>query len=188
MIMSIGVEKRLITVEEYHKMAEVGILKPEDRVQLINGEIYTMSLVSSLHAAHVKRLNNLFNKILGARTIIGVQDPITIGDHSEPEPDISILHFRKDFYANDHPNPEDVHFLIEVSLSTIRLDKAVKKKLYSSANIPEYWIVNLEEEQVEIYRQPINGEYATEQILNKEDTIFLEKFDLKIEVAKLVLF
>ena len=90
--MSSGVEKRLITVEEYHKMAEAGILTEDDRVELINGEIYTMSPITSRHAAHVKRIRTYLQDIFKNKVTLGVQDPVVIGDSSEPEPGISVLH------------------------------------------------------------------------------------------------
>ena len=104
MIVHLG--KRLLSVEEYHKMGEFGILNPDDRVELIKGEIIKKSPYKSAHTSCVKRITALMYKLLGNRVIIGVQDPVTIQDHSEPEPDIALLNYSEDFYADHHPKPE----------------------------------------------------------------------------------
>lgn len=184
--MSIGIAKRLITVEEYHKMAEVGILTEDDRVELINGEIYAMSPITSLHAANVKGIRTFLQDLIGNKAVFGVQDPIVLGGSSEPEPDISVLHFRKDFYAEKHPTAEDIYFLIEVSMSTVRFDKNIKGPLYASSNIPEYWIVNLEKEQIEIYRNPKGNQYMERKIYREDDSILLENFGAEIEVSDII--
>ncbi len=182
--MSVPVAKRLLAVAEYYKMAEVGILTEDDRVELINGEIFEMSPISSLHASHVKRLNILFGRLLFGQVIIGVQDPVSLNAFSEPEPDISVVRLREDLYAEHHPRPTDIFLLIEVSLTTLGFDREMKLPLYATAEIPEFWIVNLEEKQVEIYRQPKNGKYLSQTTLRPGDNIFLEKFDLKIPVIE----
>lgn len=184
--MSIEVATRLITVKEYHKMAEAGILTDDDRVQLIDGIIYTMSPVTSLHAAHVKRINRLLSKTLGDQACIGVQDPIQIGETSEPEPDISVLHFREDYYIEKHPVPSQIFFLIEVSSSTVHFDKKIKSRLYASADIPEYWIINLEEEQIEVYQNPNGNRYMYEKIYRRGDDIYLKNFDMEIKAEQIL--
>ena len=153
--MSVHIAKRLLTDAEYHKMAEAGILTKDDRVELINGEIITMGPINSLHAGRVNRIATLFHQLLPFnKAVIAVQNPVTFDDHSEPEPDISILHFRNDYYSGSHPTPEEVYLIIEVANSSILYDREVKSLLYAKANIPEYWIINLEKEEIEIFHQP----------------------------------
>ncbi|MEK7702599.1 MAG: Uma2 family endonuclease [Nitrospirota bacterium] len=152
--MSIQLEKRAFTSDEYHRMGEAGILSEDDRVELIEGEIIQMSPIGKHHASCVNRLNRILNMELGALAIISVQNPIRIGNFSEPQPDIVLLKPRTDFYAEQAPTAEDVLLLIEVADTSIEYDRTVKIPLYAAANISEVWIVNLQEGQVEVYSEP----------------------------------
>lgn len=146
--------KYKLSVANYHKMAETGILLPEDRVELINGEIYQKSPIKSLHAGSVKIINAFLSQY-NEQYVISIQDPIIIDDFSEPEPDIALLKYRADFYTESNPTATEVLWIIEVSDSTLRYDRTIKKELYAKANIAEYWIVNLVDRCLEVYRTPI---------------------------------
>lgn len=156
--------KRLFNIEEYHKMAEIGIFGEGERLELIEGEIFKMSPVGKRHAAHVKRLNKIFNQCLGERVLISVQDPVELNDKSEPLPDIALLQPREDFYESGHPQPKDILLLVEVADTTIEYDRKIKIPLYARSNIIEVWLVNIDEQAVEVYRQPAANEY---QIIQK---------------------
>ncbi|MEM6628762.1 MAG: Uma2 family endonuclease [Bacteroidota bacterium] len=184
--MVVNVEKRLLTVAEYHKMAEVGILDPDDRVELIKGEIIKMSPLNSPHTSPVKRITSLMYQLFGNRLTISVQDPITIEDHSEPEPDIALLAFSKDFYAERHPRPEDVILLIEVADSTVAKDQQLKLPLYAEAGIKEYWIVNIVEKQLEVYQQPKDSSYTIQKIYTSRDQVRLENLGATINVNSIL--
>lgn len=160
---------KIFTVAEYYKLAEVGILKDTDKVELINGEIITMSPMNAPHAGMVARLARLLIKNVDEKATMLIQSPIRIDDHSEPEPDLIVAKFSLDDYSNDHPTPKETHIVIEVSDSTLEKDRTIKVPLYATANIPEYWIVNLVDEQIEIYRQPKKGEYHFKQIISEKD-------------------
>ncbi len=140
-------------------MAWAGILSEDDRVELIEGEIVEMPPIGSRHAACIKRLNNLFSRQVGGRAIVGVQDPIRLGEHSEPQPDVTLLRYRPDFYAGSHPGPEDILLLVEVSESSPEYDRQVKVPLYGRAGIREVWLVDLAAEAVEVYRGPSSEGY-----------------------------
>lgn len=150
--MASSVQRIQFTVEEYYKMAGTGILKPEDRVELIHGEIFRMSPINSLHAGIVNFFTRRLLKALEGKASVCIQNPLSIDEHSEPQPDVLVTHFRQDDYRNHHPRPEDVLLLIEVSDATLRLDRDTKLPLYARAGIPECWIVNLRKKQIEIYR------------------------------------
>ncbi len=184
--MAVQVERQRFTVEDYYKMAEVGILKPEDRVELINGEIIKMSPIKSQHAGHVTRLNALLSKLIGDLAIVSVQNPIRIDDFSEPEPDIALLKPLADFYTVHHPGPEDVFLLIEVSDTTLRYDQKVKLKLYAEAGIPEVWIVNLQDRCVEVYREPEAGRYQSQSIVSPDGVLHLSEFDLSFAASAII--
>ena len=153
------ITKRRFSVKEYYLMAEAGILSPRDRVELIDGEIVQMAAIGSYHAACVDTLSNLFREMLGRRVIVRVQNPVRLGERSEPEPDIALLRPRADAYRDAHPGPEDVLLIVEVSHSTVEYDRDVKTPLYAEAGIPELWLVNLDEDYIEGLSDPDGAGY-----------------------------
>lgn len=153
------VRRRLFTVEEYHKLTEVGILHEDDHVELIEGELIQMAATGSRHIACVFRTNRWFNRRVGDRAIVGVQSPIRL-IRSEPEPDIVLLRFREDDYESGTPEAADVLLLIEVAESSLAYDRGTKLLLYAAMGIPEYWLVDLDHQSVEVYRRPRDGRYG----------------------------
>ena len=147
------------TVAEYHDLAEKGIFSEDDRVELIDGEIIEMAPIGSDHAGNVKQLNHKFTVLLDQKALVSVQDPVIFGDHSEPEPDIALLHWRADFYKNANPTPADVFLIIEVADSSARYDRDIKVPLYARHDIPEVWLLDLQQRRLEVYRHPVAGEY-----------------------------
>jgi len=139
------------SVEQYHRMIDAGIFAPDDRLELIHGELIKMSPINRRHAACCARISYLLER-LGRRAMKRIQDPITLTD-SEPQPDIAIVRWRDDFYLVGHPTPPDIYWVIEVADTTITYDRGVKVPLYLSAGIPEVWLVNLDEDCLEVYRQ-----------------------------------
>jgi Uma2 family endonuclease len=152
--------RHLWTVEEYHRMGELGLLDADARVELIEGEIVEMAPIGDAHAATSNRLNRLLVLAAGERGIVAVGNPVRLSLRSEPQPDFSILRPRAD-YQTRGPRPEDVMLAVEVSDTTLRPDRRMKLALYATAGIPEFWIVNLEGREVEIHRSPIGDAYAS---------------------------
>jgi len=150
--------KRLISVKEYHQMSEAGILNEQENIELINGEIIQMGPTGSRHAAAVKKISKLLHTIITDK-LISVQDPITVNNLSEPEPDIAILKARENYYADKHPGPKDILLVIEVAESSIDFDKQVKLPLYAQAEIPEGWLVDLNSNRIEVHQIPDKGVY-----------------------------
>ena len=151
---------RRFTVEEYHRLAEVGVLQEDDRVELLDGVIISMMPIGPFHGGSVKRLTHVFEKANRGRWITAAQDPVHIGEHNEPQPDLLLLHPRADFYTAKHPGPADVFLLVEVSDSTLLIDREDKLPIYARAEIAEVWIVNLPERVVEVYSSPVKGAYS----------------------------
>jgi Uma2 family endonuclease len=147
------------TVADYHRMGEVGLLNEDSRVELINGEIVEMAPIGSSHGGEVKHFSNKLFSLLYGKAIISVQDPVILDGYGEPQPDIALLRWRDDFYRKAHPHAEDVLLIIEVSDSTIRYDRDVKIPLYANNGLPEVWLLDLQSQQLEIYREPVNGQY-----------------------------
>lgn len=152
--MAVQLQKRLFTTNEYHQMAAAGILSEDDRVELLAGEIVEMTPISSQHVACVNRLTHLFTGRLGPRAIVSVQNPLHLDDYSEPQPDLALLRPRADFYADRHPQAQDVLLLVEVAHTSAAMDRTVKLPLYARAGVPEVWLVDLAGGQVEVYREP----------------------------------
>ena len=169
--MRVQVQRRLFTVEEYHRMAEAGILSEDDRVELIEGELVTMSPIGSRHAGVVDRLNHLFSRRTGEGIIVRVQNPLRLSPHSEPQPDVALLRYRPDFYASAHPGPEDVLLVVEVAETSADYDRSVKIPLYARHGIPEAWLVDLLEERIEIYRHPTPQGYQDLHIAHRGETV-----------------
>src|SRR5207302_9103317 len=141
--MSAQLEKWHFNVDQYYRLAEVGVLKPDDRVELIEGEIVKLSPIGSPHAACVTRTNRLFQSTFAQRAVIWVQNPVRLSDFSEPVPYVALLKPRDDFYAAHLPTADDVLLTVEVSDTTILSDRTVTFPLYASAGIPEAWQVNI---------------------------------------------
>ena len=154
------VVRRSLTVADYHRMGEAGILSDSDRVELIEGELVVMSPVGSLHVSTVNALTHLLVGAVGGQGIVSVQNPVRLDDRSEPEPDVAVLRPRADRYRAALPMPPDVLLLIEVSDSTLAYDRAVKAPLYAAHGIPELWIVDLVGQKVEVHRKPEAGHYT----------------------------
>ncbi len=131
------------TVKDYHRMAEADIFDPEDRVELLDGEVLAMSAIGSRHAGCVNRLNHLLVHGVGDRAVVAVQNPIQIGDFSEPEPDLVLLRPRPDFYADSHGQPRDVLLAIEVAESSLAYDLLRKAPLYVAGGVKEVWVIDL---------------------------------------------
>lgn len=157
--MTINAPKRRFSVEEYHRLAELGILKEDDKVELVQGEIVEMSPIGPKHASTVNRIVRLLTKIFDTKYIISSQNPVQLGLDSEPEPDIVILKERADFYASGHPKAEDAIFIIEVADSTLQYDTEVKLPLYAQSGIAEYWVVDLQNHQLIIHSRLADAAY-----------------------------
>lgn len=184
--MSEIIERRIFTVDEYHQMAEAGILTEDDRVELINGEIIAMSPINSPYASVVDRISNFLKGEIGKSVIVRVQSPLLLSDLSEPEPDVMLLVPRDDFYASAHPQPKDVYLLIEVADSSVRIDQEIKLPVYAAAGVPEVWIVNLADRQVEVYRTPIDKQYQTKEVAKGDEVVAVPHFNLSVATHNLL--
>lgn len=146
---------RQFSLEEYHWLIEHGFFQEDERVELIEGVLHKMSPKGLRHAACLTRAVRLFNASLGNRACVRAQDPITLPDSiSEPEPDVVVAKKREDDYADHHPLPNDVVLVVEIANSSLDYDRSAKVPLYAAAGISEYWIVNLLEDLIEVYRKP----------------------------------
>lgn len=159
------ITRHKFSVADYYAMLEAGILTEDSRVELIHGEIVAMSPVNPRHASKVDELSEQFRARLGQRAIVRSQNPVRLGDDSEPQPDIALLKRREHRYKTSHPLPTDVFLIVEVSDATLAYDRSVKAALYASVGIAEVWIVNLVEQQLEVLRDPDQDDYRERRLL-----------------------
>ncbi len=165
------VARRPITVAEYHRMGEVGILTKDDRVELIEGELIAISPIGSLHAGTSNTLTRRLVLAVGDRGVVAVGNPVQLGDLSEPQPDFTALKPRDDDYRRATPRPDEVLLLIEVADSSLAYDRNVKRALYAWHGIAEFWIVNLNAGEVEVCRGPEGEQYTSIAQVGREGTL-----------------
>jgi len=164
-------QRRLFTAEEYHRLGEAGILHEDDRVELVDGDIVEISPIGTRHAACVDRLNVLLRRHFGDRAILRVQGPVRLNPYSEPQPDITVLKPRADFYAGAHPQSDDILLAIEVADTSVRYDREVKGPLYARSGIVEFWLVDLLHETVEVFRQPQADTYGFSRVSKRGERL-----------------
>ncbi len=180
-------QRRRFTVAEYHAMADAGILTEQDRVELLDGEIIVMPPIGNRHQSGTDRINAAMGADLRGRAIVRIQGPVRLDDGSEPQPDATLLRWRDDFYETGHPGPADVLLLIEVSDSTLELDRNEKLRLYANAGIPEVWIGNLRDRRIEAYTEPNDGAYAKVRNFEIGDSISPQHFpDISLPVERII--
>jgi len=142
------------TVRDYYRMAEDGILEPDVRVELIEGEILEMPPIGPPHAATVTQLSTQLTLEVAEEVTVRTQLPVRLSDRTEPQPDICLIRSRPDAYRLRHPEPDDILLVIEVSDSSVAYDRIKKGRLYSRSWIPEYWLVDIPGRRLEVYRSP----------------------------------
>ena len=183
--MALELRKRRFTVDEYYRMARAGILGEDDRVELIEGGIVEMTPIGARHAECVSRLTELFFHTFGDVARVSPQNPIRLGEHSEPQPDVALLRPRS--YASGHPTPEDVLLLVEVAESSAEPYRRVKVPLYGRSGIPEVWLVDLEQETITTYHDPTPEGYRTARVARSGEDLASVAFpDRAIAVASVL--
>jgi Uma2 family endonuclease len=170
-------KRRRFTNEEYHRMGEAGILRHDERVELIEGEIIEMGSIGRVHAGTVDRVANVFSRRLGIRAIVRVQNPVVFIDLlSEPQPDVTLLIPRPDFYTGGHPECGDIFLVVEVMDSTVAYDRRIKLPLYARAGVAEVWLVNVNTRRIEGYRQPSPAGYAESRVVEGDEQLSIQAF------------
>jgi Uma2 family endonuclease len=185
--MMTSTKEKIWTVEEYHRMIEVGILNEGDKIELLDGRIVEMSAQTPPHAATTQRSSDYLKQLLAGKAHVRMQLPITLAT-SEPEPDIAVVSVDPGAYGDHHPNPSEILLLIEISYSTLQIDRREKAPIYARANIAEYWILDVVDREAYIYRNPAPGGYQSEVVLQDNAIIRMLAFpDLEINFSELFL-
>ena len=164
------VRPRRFTSGEVQAMLRAGILHEDDPLELIDGQLVVMSPIHDPHIVCVNRLNRLFVERTDPEVAVSVQNPVRIDEHNEPEPDVVLS-----TALDGAPRPDDVLLLVEVSGSTLDYDRDVKRSLYARAGLPEVWIVNLDDQQIEVHRNPDGDVYRTRHLTGLDDTVTPER-------------
>jgi len=167
--MAVAQQPRRWTREEYDRMVEAGIIGPEDRVELIEGEILTMSPQKSPHATGVQLAGDVLQEVFGQGFVVRRQLPLALAADSEPEPDVAVVEGAPRDYRDAHPSTAIL--IVEVAEASLVYDRTVKKHLYAAAGIPEYWIVNLPDRVLEVYREPLGSDYRSRLVLRPDDAV-----------------
>jgi Uma2 family endonuclease len=151
--------RRRFTVEEFQRMGEAGIIAPDERVELIDGEVYEMTPVGPRHIWSVIYLNRYLVRLAGDDLFVSPRSGVTTGEHRQPYPDFAVLRLRPGKLPGEVPRAEDCALLVEVADSSAGFDRKKKSRMYAGANIPEYWVLDLPENCVVVHRRPRAGEY-----------------------------
>jgi Uma2 family endonuclease len=167
MQMESGPQRHRITVHDYHRMAEIGVLAPDARVELIEGEIIDMAPIGKDHQSIVDQLNRMLVLAVGDDAIVRVQGSIRLSQWSEPEPDVVLLAPRPDFYRGEFALGTDTLLVIEVSDTTLRYDRDVKVPLYARHGVPEVWIVDVQNDALLVYADLRDGKYERHVALER---------------------
>lgn len=175
--MAVPIQKRFVTIDEYHRMGEEGAFPPDARVELIRGEIIEMSPIGPAHAGSVRRFIRNFTTRLNPHAIVDAQNPVEMREQeSEPQPDITLLRLQDDLYSAATPTPGDTLLVVEVADSSLSFDRRVKMHLYAEAGIPESWLVDLKSGTLFVYRQPTPEGYQDVHAYRRGDSVAPEAF------------
>jgi len=164
----VTISRRLLTLDEYHTIGAAGVLKEDDRIELIEGEMIEMAPIGSRHMAKVNRLARLLSQSIGAQAIVSVQNPIALPPRNEPQPDVTLLKPRGDDYESGLPGAEDILLVIEVADTTVAYDRDVKMPIYARYGIIEAWLVDIQAGSLSIFLDP--GEKGYRRLLSPTKT------------------
>lgn len=173
-----------LSIEDYHKLGEAGILNEDSRVELIEGELIEMAPIGGTHLWVVNNLNDLLHKTVGNRAAVSVQNPVSLPPDSEPQPDLSLVKRKTRGSRSTLPTPANTFLIIEVADTTLKYDRGTKLLLYAQAGVVECWIVNIDAQCVEVYREPAAEGYVAKQVVKSGEQVAPAAFpDALIDVA-----
>jgi Uma2 family endonuclease len=178
---------RLWNLSEYHHLREKGILHPEEKIELIEGQLIKMSPKGTLHTAATRRIAKTLTNLLVNKAAIYTQDPVELDDNSEPEPDVSIVKIDPNDYVTHHPQTEEIYLIIEVADSSLEYDCEIKAKLYAKSGIEDYWVIDVRERKLYLFRKPEKTGYQNKQILRETDLITPLSFPtISVKISELL--
>ncbi|MBV8806205.1 MAG: Uma2 family endonuclease [Sinobacteraceae bacterium] len=183
-IMTDWLPRHRITVDEYHRMAEVGLLAPDARVELIEGEIIDMAPIGDVHGTTVDWLTEALVPLVKGRAIVRVQGMIRLSQFSEPQPDIALLKPHPRRYIDGPPAGDDTLLVIEVSDSSLRYDREIKVSLYARHRVPEVWIVDVPHKQIHFHRALVGDSYSDVSVTSDPSVVTIKALpDLPVDLS-----
>lgn len=174
------------TFKEVLLMQQRGILPPDNRLELIRGELVEMSPIGKTHGWVVNWISKLFNKLIEEDQMVWVQTSILFDEHSAPEPDIALVQWKKGGKYPRHPQPDEILLIIEVADTSLAYDRKVKAPLYASFGIPEYWILDLEKQRVERYRLPQQDSYGEREVVGKGQVVVVPGLGAEVAIEEML--
>jgi Uma2 family endonuclease len=182
---AISLATRRWTAAEYHQMGEAGILAPDERVELLDGEIIQMTPIGPAHASIVNLLDRRLQAVVQDRAIVSTQNPILLDSHSEPQPDIALLRLCEDWYRQALPTTKDILLVIEVADSSVEYDRKEKIPQYARHAIADVWLVDVSQESLTIFSKPTLGSYASVRIVQDLAHVPLPFFELAVDLTSI---
>ncbi len=164
-------KRHRMKADDYQRLSEVGVLAPDARVELLDGEIIQTAPIGSRHFAMVARLDRLLQQAVGDRALVAVQTSFRLDDYSEPQPDLALYRPRADFYVGALPTPADTLLVVEVADSSARYDRQIKLPLYARRGVPELWIVDLETGLLRMHHGPQGDDYLHANATSKPGVV-----------------
>lgn len=164
----------LMTVDEYHRLGETGVLDEDSRVELVDGRVVEMPPIGPRHMYNVNRLTQLFVLRLLGRMVLSIQNSVTFGRRLERQPDVTLLDPHASdpsFYKTNRPRPSDVLLIVEVSDSTLQTDLEEKARQYAAHAVADYWVADLQGDQIWMHREPTPNGYASVRTLARGETV-----------------
>ena len=184
--MSVQTVRLRFKVDDYYRMIDLGMIKNVERAEIIEGELIKRMPIGDRHGFVVDNLARFFIKNVGDETLVRIQNPVRVTDYSAPEPDLVLADLRK-FDGKRHPRPAEIILIVEVSDSTLKYDRDTKLSLYAEAEIYEVWIVNLQNDIIEVHQNPSNGIYQLAKIFKRGEKVQSEALpNLSLEVDKIL--
>jgi Uma2 family endonuclease len=159
------------TVQDLLALEKAGRLEPDERIELLDGEVYKMPPMGEGHASETDYLTQLFVSRFVSKAVVRIQGPVFLADSDLPQPDLALLKFDPTFYRKSHPKPEDIYLVVEISDSTLTYDRGRKLKRYANAGIREVWIINLIDNHTEVFRDPAGDEYLTRFVVRAGEAV-----------------
>lgn len=178
--------KRAFTADEFQKLDQINFFGPEERLELLDGEIRAMSPINPRHAAVVSDLVSLLHEILDKSWIVRCQAPLQVSTNSLPQPDVCVVRTKTGRYAKSHPSASDTALVVEVADSSVYTDLGQKRDLYAGAGVPEYWVFDLTENSVECFQNPQAGVYQTHTRLSSADRAQSDLLGIQIQLNALL--
>jgi Uma2 family endonuclease len=173
--MEATVKTHAITVAEFDRMVAAGVYGPEDRIELIDGQLIDVPPQGSPHMGTLTRFEHRF-RAFGTRAMVRGQGPLPVAIDSQPEPDIALVRWNDRFYVDAHPTVEDTYAVVEIAYTSLQFDRGVKRRVYGAAGIPEYWIIDLVAGAIEVYREPHELGYASPAVFRRGQNVAFAAF------------